>query len=178
MYCVIAALMMKFIRHSRSTTQYNTMQSNVKKQKRRKRFLKEKSELEHAYTSTKRTCDSLIKTSKNFLFNITYITLSIITSYLNVNKLNSFDILKPRLHDTTSCQTRCQTGCQTRLTTRLTNGCIVYTAGCQTGCTTRFDNRLNEQWPFSQHGCQTGCQTRWQPDWQPVVSFKRGLRIP
>ena len=29
--------MMKFIRHSGSTTQYNTMQSNVKKQKRRKR---------------------------------------------------------------------------------------------------------------------------------------------
>jgi len=29
--------------------------------------------------------------------------------------------VKPRLHDTTSCQTRCQTGCQTGLT----NGCIV-----------------------------------------------------
>ena len=39
--------------------------------------------------------------------------------------------LKPRLHDTTGCQTR-----------------------CQTGCTTRFDNRLNEKL-FVQHGCQT-----------------------
>jgi len=29
--------------------------------------------------------------------------------------------LKPRLHDTTCCQTDCQTGCQTGLTT----GCIV-----------------------------------------------------
>jgi len=32
--------------------------------------------------------------------------------------------VKPRLHDTT--------GCQTGLTTGLTNGFIVYTAGCQT----------------------------------------------
>ena len=32
--------------------------------------------------------------------------------------------LKPRLHNTTCCQTGCQTA--------LTNGCIVYTAGCQT----------------------------------------------
>jgi len=51
---------------------------------------------------------------------------------------------KPRLHDTTCCQTGCQTG--------LTTGCIVYTAGCHTSCTTRFDNRLNEQWLFVQHG--------------------------
>jgi len=29
--------------------------------------------------------------------------------------------LKPRLHDTTGCQTRCQTGC----TTGLSTGCIV-----------------------------------------------------
>ena len=48
--------------------------------------------------------------------------------------------LKPRLHDTTGCQTH------------LPTGCIVYTAGCQTGCRTRFDNRLNEQWLFVQHG--------------------------
>jgi len=47
----------------------------------------------------------------------------------------SFGELKPRLYDTTGCQT---------------NGCIVYTAGCQTGCTTRFHNRLNEQWLFVQ----------------------------
>jgi len=73
--------------------------------------------------------------------------------------------VKPRLHDTTCCQT----GCQTSLTTdemfvytiqqSCQTSCIVYTAGCQTGCTTRFDNRLNEQWLFVQHDCQTGCQT-------------------
>jgi len=44
--------MMKFIRHSGSTTQYNTMQSNVNKQKRDKKEKKEKkkkrkSELKH-----------------------------------------------------------------------------------------------------------------------------------
>jgi len=33
----LVLLMMKFIRHSGSTTQYNTMQSNVKKQKRKKK---------------------------------------------------------------------------------------------------------------------------------------------
>jgi len=55
-------------------------------------------------------------------------------------------MLKPRLHDTTGCQTRCQTD--------LTTGCIVYTAGCQTGLYNRFDNRLNEQL-LVQHGCQT-----------------------
>jgi len=58
-------------------------------------------------------------------------------------------ILKPRLRDTTCCQTG------------LTTGCIVYTAGCQTGCTTRFDKRLNEQWLFVQHGCQTGLYSRF-----------------
>jgi len=52
---------------------------------------------------------------------------------------------KPRLHDTTCCQT-------------LNVCCIHDTTGCQKveatvvqpvvkpGCTTRFDNRLNEQW--------------------------------
>jgi len=73
-------------------------------------------------------------------------------------------ILKPRLRDTTCCQTG------------LTTGCIVYTAGCQTGCTTRFDNRLNEQRLFVQHGCQSGCQLVSQPVWQPVVSCKRGRK--
>jgi len=34
--------MMKFIRHSGSTTQYNTMQSNVKKQKKGEKEKKEK----------------------------------------------------------------------------------------------------------------------------------------
>jgi len=42
--------------------------------------------------------------------------------------------VKPRLHDTTCCQTSCETA--------LTTGCIVYTAGCQTGCSTRFDNHV------------------------------------
>jgi len=85
---------------------------------------------------------------------------------------------KPRLHDTTCCQTG--------LTTGLTNGCIVYTASCQTGCTTRFDNRLNEQWLLVQHGCQTDLATSWmfvyaiqpvvKPVVQPVVSCKRSFR--
>jgi len=97
--------------------------------------------------------------------------------------------IRPRLHDTTCCQTGCQfgltnqlyriykhsTGCQIRLTTGLTNGCILYTAGCRTGCTTWFDNRLNEQWLFVQHGCQTGWTTDLTSGWmfvytiQPVV---------
>jgi len=103
--------------------------------------------------------------------------------------------LKPRLHDTTCCQTDCQTGCQTGLTT----SCIVYTniqpvvkpTGCQTRLTT---------------GLTTGCivyiqpvvktvvkpgltpvertvavrSTRLsnpvvKPVWQPVVSRKRGM---
>jgi len=61
------------------------------------------------------------------------------------------EILKPRLHDTTCCQTGCQTSCQTGLTT----GCIVYTAGCQTGCTARFDNRV-ERTDCSFTGLTTG----------------------
>jgi len=54
---------------------------------------------------------------------------------------------KPRLHDTTCCQSGCQTS-------------------CQSGCTTRFDSRLNEQRLFVQfqHGCQVGCQTRLTTD--------------
>ena len=87
--------------------------------------------------------------------------------------------IKPRLHDTTCCQSRLSnrfenrvnvciydtTGCQTRFTTGLTNGCIVYTAGRQTGCTTRFDNRLYRVY-IHLPGCQTGCQS---------VSCKRGF---
>jgi len=68
--------------------------------------------------------------------------------------------VKPRLHNTTGCQTRCQTRCQTGLT----NCCIVYTAGCQSGCTIRFDNRLNEQ-------CcsfNTVVKPVVKPVWQPV----------
>ena len=68
-------------------------------------------------------------------------------------------VLKPRLHDTTCCQTG------------LTTSCIVCTAGCQTGCTTRFDNWLNEQWLFVQYSCQTGLTTGWMFVYtiQPVV---------
>jgi len=49
--------------------------------------------------------------------------------------------VKPRLHDTTCCQTTDKqlnvcihdtTRCQSGLTTSLTTGCIVYTAACQT----------------------------------------------
>jgi len=56
--------MIKFIRHSGSTTQYNTTWSNVKKQKRTKRERKRKKRVKHAYTSTKQTCDSVMKISK------------------------------------------------------------------------------------------------------------------
>ena len=116
-------------------------------------------------------------------------------------------VIKPRLHDTTCCQTGCQCGC--RLTTgcivytniqpvvkavwqpAVSTGCIMYTAGCQTGCitgcTTQFDNRLNKQWLFIQSGLTTGLTTGWmfvytiQPVFklvvQPVVSCKRGIRM-
>jgi len=63
-------------------------------------------------------------------------------------------LVKPRLHDTTGCQTRCQYGCTTRFDNRL-DVCLHVTAGCQTGCIT---------------GLTTGCR-------QPVVSCKRGLRV-
>ena len=91
-------------------------------------------------------------------------------------------IVKPRLYDTTCCQSGCQiglttmqlyrvykhsTGCQTRLTTGLTNGCIVYTAGCHNGCTTRFHNRLNEKWLFVQRSTRLNVQrsTRLNEQW-------------
>jgi len=49
--------------------------------------------------------------------------------------------LKPRLHDTTCCQTGCETGCDNRVNVWIhdTTGCETV---CQLGCTTRFDNRL------------------------------------
>ena len=75
--------------------------------------------------------------------------------------------VKPRLHDTTCCQTACQTGCQTGLT-----------AGCQTGCTTRFDNRLDKQWLFVQPGwTNSGCLFNTvvkpvvKPVWPVVKTF-------
>jgi len=101
--------------------------------------------------------------------------------------------LKPRLHDTTGCQTftwlsdrfdnwfdnrvnvciRDTTGCQTDCQTGLTTGCIVYTVGCQTGCTTRFDNRLDVCLRDT-----AGCETdSIQPVWQQVVSCKRGITV-
>ena len=90
--------------------------------------------------------------------------------------LTEWHPVKPRLHDTTCCQTGCQTSCHTGLTT----ACIVYTAGCQTGYTTRFDNRLNEQWLFVQPGwTNSGClfntvvKPVWQLVWQPAVSCKQ-----
>ena len=107
--------------------------------------------------------------------------------------------LKPRLHDTTCCQTGCQTG--------LTTGCIVYTNiqpvvkpvwqpvwQPAVSCTTRFDDRL---YRVNKHptGCQTcmttGLTTGWmfvytiqpvvkpvvQPVLQPVVSCKGGFNV-
>jgi len=65
------------------------------------------------------------------------------------------NLRKPRLHDTTCCQTGLTTRwmfvytIQPVVKSRLTTGCIVYTAGCQTRLTT---------------------------GWQPVVSCKRGIR--
>jgi len=38
--------------------------------------MKKQSELEHAYTSTKRSCDNVMKISKDFFSNIKYIALS------------------------------------------------------------------------------------------------------
>jgi len=58
--------MMKFIRHSGSTIQYNTMQSNVKNANREK--------TSYAYKSTKLVYDSsVVKISKKpFLYRIEY----------------------------------------------------------------------------------------------------------
>ena len=69
-------------------------------------------------------------------------------------------ILKPRLHDTTCCQTGCQAG----LIDNRVNVCIHDTTGCQTGLTT---------------GCivYTNIQPVVKPVWQPVVSCKRGFKI-
>jgi len=73
------------------------------------------------------------------------------------NRKGTQSKVKPRLHDTTCCQTGCQTG--------LTTGCIVYTAGCQTGCTTRFDNRFGLTTGWTNSGCsfntvvKPGCTT-------------------
>ena len=76
---------------------------------------------------------------------------------------------KPRLHDSTCCQTGLTTAKMFVYTIQLVvkrlyrvqkhqfdkRLYIVYTAGCQTG--------LNEQWLFVQHGCQTRLTTGWQP---------------
>jgi len=54
--------------------------------------------------------------------------------------------LKPRLHNTTCCQTGCQSALTNRFDKRLYR---VYSRlsnrVCQNGCTTRVDNRLNDQ---------------------------------
>jgi len=57
--------------------------------------------------------------------------------------------VKPRLHDTTGCQTRCQSGCQTSLTT----GSIVYT------------------------NIQPVVIPVWQPVWQTAVSCSLYSRL-
>jgi len=93
----------------------------------------------------------------------------------------SKEAVKPRLHDTTGCQT----GCQTALTT----GCIVYAniqqpaVSCiqpvvkpvvQRGLTNRLNDtvRLNEEWLFVQHGCQTGCQAFLTTGWMFVYTIQ------
>jgi len=87
---------------------------------------------------------------------------------------------KPRLHDTTYCQTGCETG----LTTGCTTGCIVYTniqpvvspvaqPAVQLYC--RLDNRLQSVNKVRRTSCHHGCTTGWtfvytmQPVVQPVV---------
>jgi len=80
--------------------------------------------------------------------------------------------LKPRLHDTTCCQTG------------LTTGCIVYTASCKTGCTTQFDNRV-ERTVCSFNTVERTVAVRStqllnrviQPVWQLVVSCKWGISV-
>jgi len=108
---------------------------------------------------------------------------------------NNFAAIKPRLHDTTCCQTGCQT--------HLTAGCIVYTniqpvvkpiwqpvwqpvertvavpsARLSNHLSIRFDNRFdNRLYRVNKHatGCQTALTTDWmfvytiQPVVQPVV---------
>jgi len=113
--------------------------------------------------------------------------------------------LKPRLHDTTGCQTRCQSGCTTRFDNWLNEQLFVQ-HGCQTryGFDIRFDNRLYRVYkhstgcktvfikPVIQPGLTTGwtnsCSLNtvvkpvvkpvWQPVWQPVgCLFTRYSRL-
>ena len=74
-----------------------------------------------------------------------------VTMKLVVSGQRSAVAVKPRLHDTTCCQTSCETG--------LTTGCIVYTAGCQSGCTTRFANRVERTVAVRSTWLSTHCQT-------------------
>jgi len=66
------------------------------------------------------------------------------------------------------------TGCQSRLTTGLTTGCrpIVYTAGSQTGLQPGLTTGWTNSCSFN-----TVVKPVVQPDWQPVVSCKRGIRL-
>ena len=59
--------------------------------------------------------------------------------------------IKPRLHDTTCCQTGFTTG-------RLNEQWLFLQHGCETG----FDNRVEgKQWLFVQRRCQTSLTTGW-----------------
>jgi len=80
--------------------------------------------------------------------------------------------LKPRLHDTTGCQTGVKQPVVkgNRFDNRVERTAVRST-GCQTGLYNRFDNRL-----YCVYKDLPGCQTDWQPVWQQVVSRKRGLR--
>jgi len=79
-------------------------------------------------------------------------------------RAHNCDRLKPRLHDTTCCQTGLTTGIVSCIQTfnRLSNpfdnrfdkwAVSRIQPVVKPGCTTRLD----EQWLFVQHGCQTGC---------------------
>ena len=100
--------------------------------------------------------------------------------------------LKPRLHDTTGCQTGLttglttvlneqlfvSTGCQTALYNRFDNHVEQTATVRSTSCQTHFDNRVEQtNCSFVQHGCQTLLNEQplfvqpvvVQPVWQPAV---------
>jgi len=83
----------------------------------------------------------------------------------HTNSTTSAFTVKPRLHDTTCCETGCQAG----LTNRLYR-VYKHSTGCQTGLTTD----LTTGWMFV-YTIQPIVKPDVQQVWQPVVSCKRGL---
>ena len=95
----------------------------------------------------------------------------LLTDFQYSSRLGSQSV-KPRLHDTTCCQTGCQAGLTTGFDNRV-NVCIHDTTRCQTrcqtdcrvykhstGCQTRLTTGLTNGCIVYTAGCQTGCQTR------------------